>query len=96
MKLKGSFTTRAEFDVLASDALRALRKQVLNGAGLRDDYYIKDGQIVVDQECWTSHSSIETQVVVADPTDRQMNLMLAFMWIAEELERQEKDKLKNQ
>lgn len=77
MKVKGSHTssTYVEVEISPSDAFKALKKLILDAHGFPYDAYVNSkGQIVVDEEYYTSHSWFEEKMINANPTPSQLKV----------------------
>lgn len=81
MKVKGSHTTTnvVEVDVRPDDALKELVALMKDAHGFpRDSYVNEKGQIVRDEEYYTSHSWFEERIVNANPTPAQLEVFTAI------------------
>jgi hypothetical protein len=89
MRVTGSYTTSAVIDVDPIEVFKALRVEVLNGAGFHASCYLDEkNRIVRDEDYHTSHSWSETQVVVEKPSKEDIELFLAFKTIGQRLDLQ--------
>lgn len=78
MKIAGTRTevSRIEVDVSPRDMVENLRRWILSVHKLPTDAYIDDkGQIVEDEEHYTSHSWTTTRVVRDAPTNEETQLI---------------------
>lgn len=78
MKIAGTRTevSRIEVDVSPRDMVDNLRRWILSTHKLPVDAYINDkGQIVDDEEHYTSHSWTTTRVVREAPTEDEVRLV---------------------
>ena len=81
MKVKGSHTTTnvVDVDVRPDDALKELVALMKDAHGFpRDSYVNEKGQIVRDEEYYTSHSWFEERIVNANPAPAQLEVFTAI------------------
>lgn len=85
MRLHATQTTTSQVnvDVDPLHAFEELKKLVYSNVGLRHDWYLnKSGQIVEDEDNYTSHSWTDTKVRIETPTEEQLAVINSFSCIS--------------